>query len=42
MHIEEIQKEVEDAVRIALEKHCVGVREIRFVITEIMDVSWDI
>lgn len=39
---EEIQKEVEDAVKAILQKHGVGVREIRFVITESMDDSWDI
>lgn len=39
---EEIQKEVENAVRTALERHGVGVREVRFVITESMDDSWDI
>ena len=39
---EEIQKEVEDAVKTTLQKHGVGVREIRFVITESMDDSWDI
>lgn len=41
-NIKEIQKEVENADRIALEKHYVGVREIRFIITENMDDSWDI
>lgn len=39
---EEIQKEVEDAVKAILEKLGVGVRKIRFVITESMDDSWDI
>ena len=39
---EEIQKEVEGAVKAILQKHGVGVREIRFVITESMDDSWDI
>lgn len=39
---EEIQKEVEDAVKATLEKLGVGVRKIRFVITESMDDSWDI
>lgn len=39
---EEIQKEVEDAVKTTLEKLGVSVREIRFVITESMDDSWDI
>lgn len=34
---EEIQKEVEDAVKAALEKHGVGVREVRFHIDEYMD-----
>ena len=38
----EIQKEVEDAVKATLEKLGVSVREIRFVITESMDDSWDI
>lgn len=38
----EIQKEVEDAVKAILQKHGVGVRKIRFVITESMDDSWDI
>ena len=39
---EEIQKEVEDAVKATLEKLGVGVRKIHFVITESMDDSWDI
>ena len=39
---EKIQKEVEDAVKATLEKLGVSVREIRFVITESMDDSWDI
>lgn len=39
---EEIEKEVEDAVKTTLEKLGVSVREIRFVITESMDDSWDI
>lgn len=39
---EEIQKEVEDAVKAILENLGVGVRKIRFVITESMDDSWDI
>lgn len=39
---EKIQKEVEDAVKAILQKHGVGVREIRFAITESMDDSWDI
>lgn len=39
---EEIQKEVEDAVKATLEKLGVGVRKIRFVITEDLDDSWDI
>ena len=39
---EEIQKEVEDAVKATLERFGVGVRKIRFVITESMDDSWDI
>lgn len=34
--------EVEDAVKAILQKHGVGVREIRFVIIESMDDSWDI
>lgn len=39
---EEIQKEVEDAIKATLERLGVGVRKIRFVITESMDDSWDI
>ena len=39
---EEIEKEVADAVKATLEKLGVSVREIRFVITESMDDSWDI
>ena len=39
---EEIEKEVADAVKTTLEKLGVCVREIRFVITESMDDSWDI
>lgn len=39
---EEIEKEVENAVKATLEKFGVGVRKIRFVITEDMDDSWDI
>ena len=39
---EEIEKEVEDAVKTTLEKLGVSVREIRFVITESMDDSWDV
>ena len=39
---EGIQKEVENAVKATLEKLGVCVREIRFVITESMDDSWDI
>ena len=39
---EDIQKEVEDAVKTTLEKLGVSVRKIRFVITESMDDSWDI
>lgn len=39
---EEIEKEVADAVKTTLEKLGVSVREIRFVITESMDDSWDI
>jgi hypothetical protein len=38
---EEIEKEVADAVKATLEKLGVSVREIRFVITESMDDSWD-
>ena len=38
---EEIEKEVADAVKTTLEKLGVSVREIRFVITESMDDSWD-
>ena len=39
---EEIEKEVANAVKATLEKLGVSVREIRFVITESMDDSWDI
>lgn len=39
---EEIEKEVADAVKTTLENLGVSVREIRFVITESMDDSWDI
>ena len=38
---EEIEKEVADAIKATLEKLGVSVREIRFVITESMDDSWD-
>lgn len=38
---EEIEKEVADAVKTTLENLGVSVREIRFVITESMDDSWD-